>query len=345
MPHSQEEKNKHHFVPVVYLKRFCMQNGQLLAYRKDYPNRPKSRHPTQVGYEQHYYRQPAEGGGWDNNSLEDFLGRSVEDGWNRLVNFLLTRSPLTPDHYNKLAEFIAAQYARVPSTRNAFERLLSERLHHELRYNVATGRIKLPEPPEELARKVADSSTGDIVDQLCFSIDPHSSIHAIPSAMLEVEKIFNKSTFFIVHNTSSVPFVTSDNPVIWFDPTTPDDRLLPYVHAPAGHALLLFPVTPWLLVYGATGHDTEHWTHTELPSADSVQAINAMLCRFAHEYVFANSRQSEALVQAHAALSPTMRTHMVPGPGGMPVMFWHWVFGQRWSKPKWEDGEPEAKLQ
>ncbi|KAF1722646.1 DUF4238 domain-containing protein [Pseudoxanthomonas wuyuanensis] len=342
MSSAEEEKNKHHFVPMVYLKRFCNPQGELFTYRKDYPRRPKLRHPSQVGYEFHYYRQPTSDGGWDSNSIEDFLGRSVEDGWNDLVDYLLTREPLASQHYNRLAEFIAAQYARVPSTRNAYERLHAERLHHKLRYNIATGRIVLPPPPPALAEAVFQSESGELVDQLRFAVDPHASIHAIPEAITHAESVFNKSTFFLLHNTSGIPFVTSDNPVVWFDPTLPPDRLLPYVHQPDGHVLLLFPVTPWLLVYGATGYDVpDDWTHVDVSDADKVQQMNSMICRFAYERVFASSRQSDEVVLAHAELSPTMRTHAVTHPGNAPVMFWHWVFDKRWHKAPWNDGKDD----
>jgi hypothetical protein len=328
---------RHHYIPTSYLERFCNAEGGFLAYHKDRPSEPKPLTPENVGHRRYYYSQPTETGR-DHNSFETFFSQQLESKWPALVDDMLARKALAPEQISHLVNFIAGQYARVPCTRDALEYLHAERLKLELHHRVATGEIAAP--PPEVLELFREKGIDNPFDGLEFSIDPHMSLRGIPETLRHVEDVFEKSTFFLLHNTSGAPFLTSDNPVAWFDPTVSPEHLLPYVHMPDGHVLLLFPVTPWLIVFGGTGYDTGDWNHIDLPDPRSVATINETICRFAYEWVFAQSRDFGALIERHAALSPVMSTRATVAPDGTPVMHWHWVFGERRKKPKWVEPTP-----
>lgn len=229
---------RHHYVPRTYLERFCNASGGVIVYLKDDPTYPKSLTPDSVGHRHNYYAQPTDTG-WDHNSFEAIFSKHLESDWPALVDALAARQVLSPEQIAHLATFIAGQFARVPSTRDALEYLRAQQLKLELLERVAAGQI--PEPPPEVLAAFRARGIDDPFYALEFAVDPHVSLHALPDALTQVEAVLNKATFFLLHNTSGVPFVTSDNPVAWFDPTIPPDRVLPYVYLPDGHVVLLFP--------------------------------------------------------------------------------------------------------
>jgi hypothetical protein len=49
--------------------------------------------------------------------------------------------------------------------------------------------------------------------------------------------------FGVIRNNSNLPFITSDNPVIWFDPSKKKNEILPYTitpQSPIFEVVLLF---------------------------------------------------------------------------------------------------------
>jgi hypothetical protein len=90
----------------------------------------------------------------------------------------------------------------------------------------------------------------------------------------------------VLHNKTAVPFLTSDNPVVWFDPSISEIDLKPYVLKPDGQIALLFPVSPSLLIYGLTSilerFVAEGIGQADLSDAGFVEMINRQVCRFGY---------------------------------------------------------------
>ena len=68
--------------------------------------------------------------------------------------------------------------------------------------------------------------------------------------MQGIGQVLDQMGFYAMHNKTEIPFLTSDNPVIWFDPSVKDADVRPYVLQPDGPVVLLFPVSPVLIIYG-----------------------------------------------------------------------------------------------
>jgi hypothetical protein len=221
------------------------------------------------------------------------------------------------------------QRARVPASRDVAERLEAERTLATVRRMDAAG--ELPPKPDGFE---------DILDHVEVPINPHQSIHAMVSIIRGGGQVFDRIGFGVLHNRTEIPFLTSDNPVIWFDPSVQDADLQPYVLRPDGPVLLLFPISPSLIIYGdmpmRDQFASEGLVIADLTDIGLVEAINRQVCRFGYQTIFAQGAGQERLIQAHAALSPIIRFDRIAIKKGEIIPF-QMVFGKRERKPKWVD--------
>ena len=131
----------------------------------------------------------------------------MEDKWPGIVERLHRRENVN-DSLEEIFQFMALQRARVPASRDVTERIHAEGVMAAARRLDAEG--KLSPKPEGLE---------DILDHVEVSINPHQSIHAMVTVMQATGQVFDQIGFYATHNKTDVPFLTSDNPVIWFDPS------------------------------------------------------------------------------------------------------------------------------
>jgi hypothetical protein len=318
-------KKRHHYIPKSYLKFFCDEAGQVRVYRKDDPGKVIQLSPDNVGFHKYYYSQPRPDGWKDHNALEDCFS-SMEDKWPGIVERLHRRENVN-DSLEEIFQFMALQRARVPASRDVTERIHAEGVMAVARRLDAEG--KLSPKPEGLE---------DILDHVEVSINPHQSIHAMVAVMQATGQVFNQVGFYATHNKTDVPFLTSDNPVIWLDPSVQDTDLRPYVLQPDGPVVLLFPVSPSLIIYGhSSWRDrfvSEGLGIADLSDTGLVEMINRQVCRFGSQAIFAQKEGQERLIREHAELSPTIRFDRI-GAGEDDSVVFEMVFGKRERKPKW----------
>ena len=321
------KKKRHHYIPKSYLKFFCDNSGQVLVYRKDDPCKAISRSPDNVGFHKYYYSQPRPDGGEDHNALEDCFSK-IEDKWPEIVD-RLHRQENVNDSLIDIFQFMILQRARVPASRDATERVEAERTLALVRHLDKAGKL----PPKPVG-------FGNLLDQVEVSIDPHQSIHAMMPMIEGSCQVFDRIGFCALHNKTDVPFLTSDNPVIWFDPSVKDADLRPYVLRPDGPVLLLFPVSPSLVIYGDSPMRDQFASEglwiADLSDTGLVEAINRQVCRFGYQTIFAKKAGQERLIQEHATLSPVIRFDRITKGKGEIVKF-QMGFEKRERKPKWVD--------
>ena len=326
------KKKRHHYIPITYLVRFTDGAGRVFAYRKDEPRPPLYLAPSEIAFERYYYSQPLPDGGQDHNSLEDFFS-TVETTWGPLAARLRQGPSGTADFtkadFESLFVFMALMRVRVPATRDLVELSRAEQVKMTAR--ALDGKGLLPPKPEGFE---------DILDHMSVSIDPHQSLLAIPDLMKGFEIVLDHVGFEVLHNNTDVRFLTSDNPVICFDPTVPEERVLPYqIRPPYGAIELLLPVDEATVLRGHSHlrrPGPPILRHVTLTRTSDVKRINRFAARFAYRFVFARDRGSEALVMKYAATSPVLGTTMARDPAGRAVTVHGWVFGTRPAKPKWD---------
>jgi hypothetical protein len=311
-------KKRHHYVPKAYLKAFTDGMHRVLVYRKDEPNKVLHVDPDGTGFERYYYSQPTPNGSVDHNQLEDLFSKT-EGPWPKVVE-RLSRGENVNDALELIFEFMVLQRVRVPASRDATEARLAAQVHQLMKDMVASGR--LPPPPPILA---------GCLDEVVVSIDPHQSIHGMVDDVFAARHVFESIGLTAIQNRTEMPFLTSDNPVIWFDPTVAADKLQPYAVSPGGPVQLLFPVSPTTILVGSCDQKrafSEHGLmYGDVSDEDWVFRVNVEVCRFAYKAVYANHPGLEKMVEAFADESPVWQRD-----GGTGRL----VFGKRETKPKWE---------
>lgn len=320
-------KKRHHYVPKAYLRAFCDSGGKLRVYRKDEPARPLHMSPDNVAIERYYYSQPRPDGSTDHNTLEDLF--SVQESkWPAIVARLQRREDVN-DALQDIFMFLGLQRVRVPAARDAAEQILAESVMSATRVLDAAGKLP-PKPPGH----------EDLLDQVVASIDPHQSIHAMVPMLLGMGQVLDRIGIGALHNETPLQFLTSDNPVLWFDPSEPESAMRPYVLRHDGPVVLIFPVSPKIVLYGHSETKAAFaqlgLKHGSTADPKAVQSINRQICQFAYQAVYARDSGCETLIQECASVSPVLKTHKLPLPRGGEAMFNEMAFGERKPKPKWD---------
>lgn len=320
-------KKRHHYVPKAYLNSWCDERGMVLLYRKDNPAQAISQPPDGVCFHKHYYAQPRPDGEMDHDRLENYFEK-FEAKWPPIVKRLEQRDNVN-DSLRDIFAFLALQRVRVPAARDASEAKYAACVKAALLNLDAAGR--LPPKPEGLE---------NIFDEADVVVNPHESIHAMVPMIQETSRVLHQIGVGVLHNRTSIPFLTSDNPVIWFDPSVAEDKMQPYVIQEGAPIVLLFPISPNMIIYGHSSKREQFaqhgLQHGELSESNTVEAMNRQISRFAYEAVFAQRPGQEAVILSNAELSPVMRTQSIPYKNGY-LTFWHYEWGRRTSKPKWKD--------
>jgi Protein of unknown function (DUF4238) len=325
---AMQQTKRHHFVPKAYLNAFCNQQGRLLVYRKNGPTEPLPVTPNATQFRCYYYSQPTPEGGQDNNTLEAIFS-TIESGWPETVSKLHGREDVD-DRLENIFQFMALQRVRVPAARDLVEAMLAQSVKDTMTVMLANG--TLPSPPPGLE---------DLPNRIDVSIDPHRSIHSMAAMMQGMGKLYSMLGFAAVHNTTTREFLTSDNPVIWFDPSMPFDMQRPYsISADGGPVFLFFPVSPKLAIIGSPEYkDTSGrhgLLHSDAPDGNWIDLMNAQICRFAYEAVIARSAGQEKVIAKHASVSPVLESTALQVSKGVATIS-RQVFGQRVAKPKWRN--------
>lgn len=325
-----DNKKKHHVVPATYLAGFVDSSGKCYEYRKDDPRKPNYNIPREVGHRRYYYSQPMPDGGRDNNSLEDFFDRELESKWPDLLQKIRDKTELSLKDHELLFQFVGMLRVRVPAARDSIEHYLAELIKTTAQQLDDTGQLP-PKPPE--------LENIDLLKDVLVSIDPHQSIHAMATMMKGFAVVLDSIGFKIFENKTSIPFISSDNPVANFDPDLPEKKMLPYVISRDRMRIeLLFPLDNKHILHGHSDY-REHYVrdgimYEELDKNKCVKRFNRLICKFGYEKIFTCSKDHEPLIEKYAPLSPIIKINKIPVNEGYFNLSTN-TFGKRSKLPKW----------
>jgi hypothetical protein len=264
-------------------------------------------------------------GGRNNDKLEDFFSE-IETCWPSIVEDFRAKKNVN-EHLTSIFSFIILQRVRVPATRDACEKALAEFVKVTAQNMEKAGLF--PPPPKGFE---------DILDHIEVAIDPHRSIHAMVDVMKGVGELLDRLGICVIHNRTDVPFITSDNPVVWFDPTFKEHEMRPYAIRPDGPVILMFPVAPDLMIYGDTDKKDLFaqygLCYSEPSDTSAIATINKQICRFSYETVYANASGFSGLVREYADVAPVIRAQHIAA-GDDRYLFYQYVWGKRERKPRW----------
>ena len=298
---SPAERKRHHFVSVTYLNAWASgPASKLHAYRSDNASNPFHIRPDEIAFENYYYSQTRPDGTRDNDSFEDLFG-GVETHWPTVMKALETET-LDRTVLHWLYAMTTMMRTRVPAARNYNEEIMTLETRTGLKVFAEMGKL-----PEKLKRYENQLDTVDI------AIERQRTLGKMADDMRSFGDLTLRLGFEILVNDTGVDFITSDNPVAYFDPSDAGIRH-PYINNEKLE--LYFPLSPTLALHGANrlrrfGQTPRFRTLSDI---SKVRSINRITARFAYGLAFARDRSHDDLIARHSATSPVLDAKVVRKP-------------------------------
>ncbi|MFD1986248.1 DUF4238 domain-containing protein [Mesorhizobium newzealandense] len=287
---------RHHFISAVYMDGFADDSGRVQVYLCEAPGNPlPPMSPRAIGFERDYYSQKLPGGDQDNHRFED-LWNTIETVWPETVRALAARRLSTAISFNVLG-MQTIMRARVPATRDRHALMIEAKIRCEHKIGEELGLL-----PPQLERY-----TGQF-DTVPVGVNPHETLLAMKGEFKDFGDLCFRLGFEVLHNKTSIPFLTSDNPVCSYDPRQPLHARTPYEHP--GEVELIFPVSAHMLVRGSSkrGPVNVISRHRDISDSRRVRQLNRTIAQFSYRMTIGQDRSSDDLIRAHGALVPTITT-------------------------------------
>jgi hypothetical protein len=153
--------------------------------------------------------------------------------------------------------------------------------------------------PPELARYAGQ------LDTVPVAANPQRSLGKMREDFAASHALSLRTGFEVLHAPRGAAFVTSDNPVCWYDPTEPFDDGEPY--PVSGDIELLFPLDAVMLLRGSTRLVPVNpiVRHRTLVDRAAVRRCNRTIAQFSYRLLLAQVRCDD-LTLRHMASSPTV---------------------------------------
>lgn len=313
---GQRRNNKrHHFVSVTYMNGFVDAIGRVHAYRTDEPAKPLYVPPTSIGYEKFYYSQPLPDGTRENHRYED-LWNTVESVWPETMRAVLSHRVSPAVSFNLLG-MATVMSTRVPAARERNEMLLATRLRAEAQAAEELGLL----PPE------LDRYAG-MLDTVPIGVNPHETLLAMWADFKLFGDLCFRMGFEVLHNVTGVPFITSDNPVCFYDPDKQAHTRRPYFLG--DDVELIFPLDMRTMLRGSSRLRPTNQVvrHRRLTDAAKVRRLNRTVAQFAYRLIIATDRTVDDLARRYAGLVPTVEMKVRRVDKEVQII-WNHVFGPR----------------
>ncbi len=294
---TNRNNRRHHFISAVYMDGFTDERGRVQVYRCEAPEDPHPMNPRAIGFQRDYYSQKLPEGGQENHRFED-LWNTIETVWPETIKALAARR-LSPAISFNILGMQTIMRARVPATRDRHALMLEAKLRSE--HTIAEEMGLLPPEMERYAGQF---------DTVPIGINPHETLLAMQGEFKDFGDLCFRLGFEVLHNKTSTPFLTSDNPVCSYDPRQALHARMPYKHS--DEVELIFPVSAGMLVRGSSKRGPVNMIsrHRDISDSRKVRQINRTIAQFSYRMTIGQDRSSDDLICAHAALVPTITTEV-----------------------------------
>lgn len=246
-----QDKNQH-YVPRCYLKNFCFKGSSI--YRFDKTNNGCSvRNIDKVCNEFYFYDEE------DNKDFEKILSKIESELCPAIDDFIKNDfSKVKPNSKQSIAEFICVQELRTKEFRTTLS-LATDALNKALE--------------KKAGIKNCFSVSEDKIKKL-----QRSCFEDIPTYV----SILKDMKWVIFNNNSRIPFVTSDNPVVRFNPIT--SRFFGNLGLKSPGVQVYFPLSHNKIL-GIIDPNIECPTEMSLNSDDEVNGLNLLQVRNSLRYL------------------------------------------------------------
>jgi len=285
------KKKKHHYVPVFYLNGFVDPHNKpyIWIYEKGNLDVRKAS-AKDIANQKHYYSFTTPEGERDSETFEEIL-KKIEERAAPVIKNIEERKALTNEQRVWFAFFLAFTMTRVPSFRENVERATGEIMKKANQIWASypadfesmieksekdTGN-KIEMPVEELRKFVLEG-------QYDVKVDSQFSLAMILLA-IDLASTFSSMKWTFLEATEDYKFVTSDNPLSFFDPTH-DPKSFYGVGLSNRNIEITFPISKDLMFRG-TWKQSEGYKKL---SNKRVKDMNRRTVISALRFVFASKR-------------------------------------------------------
>jgi len=287
------QKKKQHYVPSFYLNHFTVKQDKenfedyLWIYEKP-TKKVFKRAPKNIGFQNYFYSV----------KVEEEISSIIEDGlaeiesevaalFLQIINGRTKISDLK-ERYN-FGRFICfLNYRTVKAdtifnilNQNVLKDAFVDQMNHE-------GGVE-----EYLNKHGKDWSPERFVDsfnKMKLKLPKEMKLHLMINAAARMipSLCVRKWSFLKVHS-NSIPFITSDHPVILYNANCPQDNFMPGYYLKETE--IFFPISPEICFYAS--FSTKEGT--QLISNEEVIKINTKINEFANQYLFSNKSGFQSL--------------------------------------------------
>jgi hypothetical protein len=315
---KNRNNKRHHFVSVTYMNGFTDDAGKIRVYRSEAPEEPIHVKPAAIGFEKYYYSKDRPEGGEEHHELED-LWAAIEEVWPATLRAVRARRLSPAISFNVLG-MVAIMKTRVPAARDRNSLLMAAELRASMEALERIG--KLPTEYQIYAGKL---------DTVPVAANPKRTLAKIFEEMKEIGDLYFRMGFEVFHNSSDLPFITSDNPVCFYNPVDFIHRRSPYDLE--ADVELIFPLDAHTALRGNSKLKPVNQIvrHRQVRDASAVRRLNRTIAQFGYRYVIAADRSSDDLAGLYAQCCPTVEIEVRPeGDEGRDIkIIWRHVFGPR----------------
>jgi len=280
---------KDHYVAKTYLNQFTGEDGKLTPYyKKATKTVGKRKHPTEVckasdGDTNQYFKDP--------RAMDGYLTR-IENSWHSIIQSIENRNFNADDKY-----LVSAYIAYLRNYTLAAKRIIAKRARRQLATNYLKAKPSILKSLEE--KNDIDQKTKDRLKSRIESgavkpkVKDDKYTHALATqSMVPSANRFYCSQWKFLYNTTSEPFITSDNPVCLLNFQKEKNFVL-YLPLSPRVALAFKPNNT---IENFTVEIMDSWKHdddeTGNPTVSFVSLVNELLVRSAEKTVFHSKEEN-----------------------------------------------------
>jgi hypothetical protein len=292
-------KKDNHFLPRMYLKNWCNEDGKVLQYKNLVPheNVPfwKCFYPAAVGYSHYLYVDTK--AGHANDALEEWFDIQFESPAKSAISKVIVNTKLTKSDYVKLINFVAAQDVRTPKRYfEHMERSNQSALNKIVENVVREGKCKIPpdfKPDgipcyhnEQPIKIVIEEDADKLIVKASRLSGRASWLWSIKHVLTTVAEELHKNRWTILHPADGMNWITSDNPVLRLNYNNESNYNFNGGWRNEGSEIML-PLGPRHLLYTQVGKSSLLLRGTKL-SAKQTLGINRLIAENSYRFVISN---------------------------------------------------------
>ncbi len=285
-------KKRHHFLSKFYLKGFSNPRTRLLSVYEKGKHEYFSTNPINVAVKKDYYSFLNDKGEKDSESIEGIF-EIIEKPTAKIIKKIISEESLDEENRLIFSYFLSICLTRVPNFRENFENVYNH-LIQKTTSIIAGNRESFDESIKNFEEKTGQKMTVPNEELRQFVLGNEYEIKVNPQVSVETFKlakelapVFFDMKWLFLRATDEYDFLTSDNPIFYFDPMHQADSFYG-VGLANKNIEVSFPVSKEIAFLGT-------WTgQSGIMSGTNkiVKAINKRTILAARRFVFASKEDT-----------------------------------------------------